>query len=270
MQGGLPRDMSPFYYRDLLHAICLRAPGIHIHAYSPMEVSYGVELTGLLMEGYLSMLREAGLNSLQARPRKFWTTRSATSFPKQGERGAVDQGHHHGSPPGHSNDIDHDVRPQRKRHTLGSPHAPSQERFSRRPEDSRSLFLCLGASEHGALSPGLGPVGLLRRNICPHALARVLLNDAIPNIQVSWVKMGRRMSQLCLRAGANDFGGTLMEESISRLAGSTEGQMMWPYEFRDLIRQIGRVPAERSTTYKILRRWGWRLAAPACDQEAAG
>ena len=82
--------------------------------------------------------------------------------------------------------------------------------------------------------------------------------------------MGRRMSQLCLRAGANDFGGTLMEESISRLAGSTEGQMMWPYEFRDLIRGIGRVPAERSTTYKILRRWGWAPAAPACDQEAAG
>jgi FO synthase subunit 2 len=63
------------------------------------------------------------------------------------------------------------------------------------------------------------------------------------------------MSQLCLKAGANDFGGTLMEESISRLAGSTEGQMMWPYEFRELIAGIGRIPAERSTTYKILRRW---------------
>ena len=64
MQGGLPRDMSPFYYRDLLTAIRSRAPRIHIHAYSPMEVTYGIELTGLPMEDYLSMLREAGLNTL--------------------------------------------------------------------------------------------------------------------------------------------------------------------------------------------------------------
>ena len=83
----------------------------------------------------------------------------------------------------------------------------------------------------------------------------MLLNDAIPNVQVSWVKMGRRMSQLCLRSGANDFGGTLMEESISRLAGSTEGQMIWPHEFRSLIREINRIPAERSTGYEILRTW---------------
>jgi len=105
--------------------------------------------------------------------------------------------------------------------------------------------------QQGLARPGPTP----EENIRVHALARVLLNDFIPNIQVSWVKMGRKMSQLCLRSGANDFGGTLMEESISRLAGSQEGQMMWPYEFRNLISEIHRIPAQRSTTYKIIRSW---------------
>jgi 2-iminoacetate synthase ThiH len=105
--------------------------------------------------------------------------------------------------------------------------------------------------QQGLARPGPTP----EENIRVHALARVLLNGFIPNIQVSWVKMGRKMSQLCLRSGANDFGGTLMEESISRLAGSQEGQMMWPYEFRNLISEIHRIPAQRSTTYEIIRSW---------------
>jgi 2-iminoacetate synthase ThiH len=84
-----------------------------------------------------------------------------------------------------------------------------------------------------------------------HALARVLLNGYVPNIQVSWVKLGFSASLACLEAGANDFGGTLMEESISKAAGATFGEYVSPGEFRALIRTIGRIPAERTTTYTI-------------------
>jgi 2-iminoacetate synthase ThiH len=86
-----------------------------------------------------------------------------------------------------------------------------------------------------------------------HALARVLLHGAIKNLQVSWVKLGFEMSLACLQAGANDFSGTLMEESISKAAGATFGEFVSPEEFRAKIRCIGRIPAERTTTYKIRR-----------------
>jgi FO synthase len=84
-------------------------------------------------------------------------------------------------------------------------------------------------------------------------LARVLLHGAIKNLQVSWVKLGFETSLACLQAGANDFSGTLMEESISKAAGATFGEYVPPEEFRAKIRSIGRVPAERTTTYKIRR-----------------
>jgi CofH subfamily radical SAM domain protein len=86
-----------------------------------------------------------------------------------------------------------------------------------------------------------------------HALSRVLLHGAIKNLQVSWVKLGFAMSLECLNAGANDFSGTLMEESISKAAGANFGEFVAPEEFRRMIRTIGRIPAERSTTYKIRR-----------------
>ena len=87
-----------------------------------------------------------------------------------------------------------------------------------------------------------------------HALGRVLLAGAIPNIQVSWVKLSRELSQLCLRAGANDYSGTLMEENISRLAGATSGQYLSPAELQERILELGRIPAERNTTYTQIRR----------------
>src|SRR6202043_3595113 len=88
-------------------------------------------------------------------------------------------------------------------------------------------------------------------DIIVHALARVLLHGYIPNIQVSWVKLGYEQSLACLEAGANDFGGTLMEESISKAAGANFGEHVSPGEFRAMIRTIGRIPAERTTTYRI-------------------
>jgi CofH subfamily radical SAM domain protein len=102
---------------------------------------------------------------------------------------------------------------------------------------------------HGGARPGAKREEHLR----VHALARVLLHGAIKNLQVSWVKLGFEISLVCLQAGANDFSGTLMEESISKAAGATFGEYVSPDEFRARIRSIGRVPAERTTTYKIRR-----------------
>jgi 2-iminoacetate synthase ThiH len=90
----------------------------------------------------------------------------------------------------------------------------------------------------------------LAEHLKVHALARVMLAGSINNIQVSWVKLNRKLSQLCLRAGANDYGGTLMEENISREAGATAGQYTSPEDFQSLILEIGRIPAERNTTYR--------------------
>jgi 2-iminoacetate synthase ThiH len=84
-------------------------------------------------------------------------------------------------------------------------------------------------------------------------LARILLAGSINNIQVSWVKLNRKISQLCLHAGANDYGGTLMEENISREAGATAGQYTSPEQFQTLILEAGRIPAERNTTYSRIR-----------------
>src|SRR5207248_7704564 len=97
------------------------------------------------------------------------------------------------------------------------------------------------------------PGPTLAEHLKIHALARVMLAGAINNIQVSWVKLNRQLSQLCLHAGANDYGGTLMEENISREAGATAGQYTSPEEFQSLIREIGRIPAERNTVYSRLQ-----------------
>jgi hypothetical protein len=98
-----------------------------------------------------------------------------------------------------------------------------------------------------------GPTGM--EVLKMHAVARLVLNRDIPNLQVSWVKEGLKLSQACLAAGANDLGGTLINESISTSAGARHGQLVRPRDLRLLIRDAGRVPAERSTLYKLMRRF---------------
>ena len=83
-----------------------------------------------------------------------------------------------------------------------------------------------------------------------------MLQGWIDNIQVSWVKMSREVTQACLRAGANDYGGTLMNENISRLAGATSGEYIAPEEFHERIRELGRIPAERTTLYRLVKQYG--------------
>ena len=117
-------------------------------------------------------------------------------------------------------------------------------------------FVPLGFVHQNTLlfQQGLARTGpTLAEHLKIHALARILLAGSIPNIQVSWVKLNRKLSQLCLHAGANDYGGTLMEENISREAGATAGQYTSPEDFQALILEIGRIPAERNTKYSRMK-----------------
>lgn len=255
IQGGLPRGLPPFYYRDVLHTVKQAVPDMHCHAFSPMEIVYGVELTGMPVDEYLLMLKDAGLNTL----------------------------------PGTAAEIlDDDVRAVLSRNKLSSSRWQEVIRTAHRCGIRTTCTLMYGHAETPAhwvaqlllfrrIQAETGgftefvPLGFVHQNtllfhqglaragptpaehLKIHALARVLLAGAIPNIQVSWVKLGRELSQLCMQAGANDYGGTLMEENISRLAGATAGQCLWAEEFQERIRELERVPAERNTLYTKFR-----------------
>jgi len=257
VQGGLPRDLDPYYYRDLLRAIKRATPEMHIHAFSPMEVVYGVELTGMSLADYLAMLKDAGLGTL----------------------------------PGTAAEIlDDEVRHQIERiklsvsqwvdviktaHRLGIRttstmmygHLETEEHWVRHLMLLRDIqketggfteFVPLGfVHEFTQLfrSGDARPGPTRDEHLKVHALSRLMLQGWIDNIQVSWVKMTREMAQECFLAGANDYGGTLMDENISRLAGATSGEYLSPEEFQSRILELGRIPAERTTTYKLVNTY---------------
>jgi FO synthase len=251
IQGGLPHSLPPFHYRDILRAVKQAVPGMHIHAFSPMEIVYGVELTGMPLEDYLHMLRDNGLDTLPGTAAeildddvRFVLSRNKLSTEqwKQVIRTA------------HGCGI-------RSTSTLMYGHVESPEHWVNQLLLFREIqqqtggfteFVPLGFVHQNTLLFHQGiarPGPTLAEHLKIHALARVLLAGAINNIQVSWVKLNRSLSQLCLHAGANDYGGTLMEENISREAGATAGQYTSPEDFQALILEAGRIPAERNTVY---------------------
>ena len=253
IQGGLPKDLNGYYYVELLRAIKGRLPELHVHAYSPMEITYGVEKTHLALSEYLLMLKEAGLNSIPGTAAEILddSVRRSLSPNKLKVRQWIEvirTAHSLGIPStstmmyGHTESPEHWVR-----HLL-------LLREIQKETGGFTEFVPLGfihsqtkLFQIGGARPGHSP----HEDLIVHALARVMLHGHIHNIQVSWVKLGFEQSLACLEAGANDFGGTLMEEGISKAAGANFGEYVSPGEFRALIRTIGRIPAERSTTYKI-------------------
>jgi 7,8-didemethyl-8-hydroxy-5-deazariboflavin synthase CofH subunit len=255
VQGGLPRDLDGFFYRDLLRAIKHAIPGMHVHAFSPMEIDYGVAKTGMPLREYLQMMKDEGLGSIPGTAAEILDDRvrqelSPNKLPAARWVEIITTAHELGIPTtstmmyGHVEDPADWVR-----HIL-------LLRAIQKRTGGFTEFVPLGfihentrLYRHGGARPGAKQEEHLR----VHALARVLLHGAIKNLQVSWVKLGFETSLACLQAGANDFSGTLMEESISKAAGATFGEYVPPDEFRSRIRSIGRVPAERTTTYKIRR-----------------
>jgi FO synthase len=251
IQGGLPHGLPPFHYRDILRTVKQAVPGMHIHAFSPMEIVYGVELTGMTLEDYLLMLRDNGLDTLPGTAAeildddvRFVLSRNKLSTEQWKE--VIGTAHACGI---------------RSTSTLMYGHVESPEHWVNQLLLFREIqqqtggfteFVPLGFVHQNTLlfHQGIARSGpTLAEHLKIHALARVLLAGAINNIQVSWVKLNRNLSQLCLHAGANDYGGTLMEENISREAGATAGQYTSPEEFQALILEAGRIPAERNTVY---------------------
>ncbi len=255
IQGGLPRDLDGFFYRDLLRAIKRALPAMHVHAFSPMEIDYGVLKTGLPLRDYLQMMKDEGLGSIPGTAAEILDDRirgqlSPNKLPVARWVEIITTGHELGIPTTSTMMYGHVEGPADwVRHLL-------LLRSIQKRTGGFTEFVPLGfihqntrLYKHGGARPG----AMRDEHLRVHALARVLLHGAIRNIQVSWVKLGIETSLACLQAGANDFGGTLMEENISKAAGATFGEYVSPHEFRAHIRTICRVPAERSTTYKIRR-----------------
>ena len=252
IQGGLPRDLPPFYYRDILRAVKCAVPDMHIHAFSPMEIIYGIELTGMALADYLCMLRDNGLGTLPGTAAeildddvRFVLSRNKLSTEQWKQ--VIRTAHGFGIRSTSTLMYGHIEAPEHWVNQLRLLRAIQEE------TDGFTEFVPLGFVHQNTLlfHQGLSRPGpTLAEHLKIHALARIMLAGTINNIQVSWVKLNRRLSQLCLHAGANDYGGTLMEENISREAGATAGQYTSPEEFQSLILEIGRIPAERNTTYR--------------------
>jgi len=253
IQGGLPKDLDGYYYVQLLRAIKARLPNLHVHAYSPMEIVYGVEKTRLPLREYLLMLKDAGLDSSPGTAAEILDdqVRRSLSPNKLKVRQWIEvirTAHSLGIPTTSTMMYGHTELPEHwVRHLL-------LLRDIQKDTGGFTEFVPLGFihTQTKLFQSGRARAGRSdHEDLIVHALSRVLLNGYIPNIQVSWVKLGYEESLACLDAGANDFGGTLMEESISKAAGANFGEYVSPGEFRALIRTIGRIPAERATSYKI-------------------
>jgi FO synthase subunit 2 len=248
IQGGLIRDWDVFNYCEILESIKKEYPHIHIHAFSPMEVFHASQNSNLSFKETLLSLKRSGLGSMPGTAAEILIDRvreeiCPDKLTAHEWMDLVKTAHYAGIPTTATIMYGHiETLQERLEHILiirdiqkktggftefvPLPFMPSNNR--------------LGAGNH--ISRGFDDLKL-------HALARVLLYPYIKNIQASWVKLGRELAQSALTCGANDLGGTLMEEKISKSAGATNGEYMAPGEFEFLIRKMNRVPRQRDTLY---------------------
>ncbi len=264
IQGGIHPSKDHTHYRDILLALKREFPDLHLHAFSPEEIDFGQRKCGMQLRDYLRWLIDAGLGTMPGTaaeilddsvravvsPRKLKTARwveiveaahsvglRSTSTLMYGHIESVDQvaAHLH---------LLREIQKKTGGFTEFVPLGFIHER--------NILFNHMNARAGASMPEDLRMI----------AVARLFLRPWISNIQMSWVKMGPKLAQLALLSGANDFGGTLMEESISRESGSQFGENLPQEEIRRLIRGVGRTPVERSTTYGILRRFDDPAADP--------
>jgi 7,8-didemethyl-8-hydroxy-5-deazariboflavin synthase CofH subunit len=268
MQAGLAPGLDGWFYVDLVRAVKRELPALHIHGCSPEEVLYGSQLADVTVEHYLRALQDAGLGSLPG---------TSAEILDDSVRDVISPGR---ITTAQWSDL------IRTAHRLGIPTTSTMMYGHLETARHKAAHLVLlrsiqqetgGFTEFVPLGfvfdeapmfakrrpPGLreGPSGI--ETLKMYAVSRILLHGWIPNVQVSWVKEGQKLAQVGLMAGANDLGGTLINESISTAAGARHGQLVTPRTFRRLAREMGRQPAERSTDYRILRTF----ADPAADPE---
>jgi 7,8-didemethyl-8-hydroxy-5-deazariboflavin synthase CofH subunit len=260
IQAGLPPKLDGRYYIDLTRAIHAALPALHIHAFSPEEVLYGSIRSGLPIKEYLSELKAAGLGTLPG---------TSAEILDQEIRDHIARGRI---------TVDQWVEVITTAHALGIRttstimygHVETPEHWVRHLALLRAIqkdtggfteFVPLSLIHSEApmyakhLVSGVRPGATGAEVVRMHALARVMLGAFIPNVQASWVKEGPKLAQLLLDAGANDLGGTLINESISTSAGAAYGQLVGPSEIVRLIRDAGRAPVQRDTLYRIVKRY---------------
>jgi len=260
IQAGLPPDMEGDLYENICKEIKKEIPDIHIHGFSPEEILYGATRSNISIDEFLKRMKEAGVNTLpgtsaeildQELRDKISPGRITVEQWEQVIKGAHKIGINTTSTMmfGHletlEQRINHMVKLREIQKETGgfTEFVPLNFVHSEAPMYKHQLH-------EGIQQGGSGNDVLLT-----HAVARIMFNNSIDNIQMSWVKEGQKMSQLLLMWGANDFGGTLINESISTSAGSEYGQLLRPKEIRRMAREIGRIPAERNTQYKMLKKF---------------
>ena len=260
IQAGLPPDMKGDLYENICREIKKEIPDIHIHGFSPEEILYGATRSNISIEEFLKRMKDAGVNTLpgtsaeildQELRDKISPGRITVEQWEQVIKGAHKIGINTTSTMmfGHLETLEQRVKHMEKlreiqKETGGfTEFVPLNFVHSEAPMYKHQLH-------EGIQQGGSGNDVLLT-----HAIARIMFNNSIDNIQMSWVKEGQKMSQLLLMWGANDFGGTLINESISTSAGSEYGQLLRPKEIRRMAREIGRIPAERNTQYKMLKKF---------------
>lgn len=252
IQGGLHPDIPGDHYRKLVEAVKTRVPGMHVHAFSPFEIWYGVRKSRMLLHEFLADLKSAGLGSMPGTAAEILDTEIRLQLTRnklsadEWER-IVRAAHEVGL---------RTTATIMYGHIDGPAHwAAHIDRIRAIQKDTGGFteFVPLGFihertrlfRDHEHARPG--PTDA--ENLKMHAVARLMLAGWIDNIQVSWVKLGPQMAQAMLDCGANDLGGTLMNESISRAAGARHGQEITPAEMVRIIRAAGRVPVQRNTLY---------------------
>jgi 5-amino-6-(D-ribitylamino)uracil---L-tyrosine 4-hydroxyphenyl transferase len=258
IQAGLPPRMTGDLYIDICKAIKKELPDIHIHAFSPEEILYGAARSNLPVEEYMKMLKEAGVGSHPG---------TAAEILDQQIRDIISPGRIK---------VEDWISIIKLAHSMNIPTTSTimYGHIESSLDKAKHLALLRGIQKetHGftefvPLSFVHSEAPMYKHNTLPHirpgadsnevlkmhAVARVMLHKYIKNIQVSWVKEGARMSQILLGTGVNDFGGTLLNESISTAAGASHGQIIKPKDIRSIIRSAGKVPAQRSTTYGLLK-----------------
>lgn len=253
MQGGIDPELPATAYFDLVSAVKQRVPDMHVHAFSPMEVVNGVARTGLSIEDFLIKAREAGLGSLPGTAAEIlddevrWVLTKG-KLPTATWIEIVSTAHRVGIPTTSTMMYGHVDHP---RHWVGHLRVLSriQDETGGFTEFVPLPFVHTSAPIYLAGVARPGPT--LRDNLAVHAMARIMLHGRIPNIQTSWVKLGVDGTRAMLQAGANDVGGTLMEETISRMAGSEHGSAKTVAELVEIGAGIGRPVRERTTTYGV-------------------
>jgi FO synthase len=252
MQGGIHPDLPGSFYFDVVDAVKRRTPDMHVHAFSPMEILNGATKLGVSFEEFLAEAKAHGLGTIPGTAAEIldddvrWVLTKG-KLPAATWEQIVRTAHGLGIRSSSTIMFGHVDAP---------PHWVAHIRRIRRIQSETGGFTEFVplpfVHQHAPiyLSGKARPGATFEENVRMHAVARILLDGSIPNIQVSWVKLGVDACRAILRSGANDFGGTLMEETISRMAGAEWGIEMTPGQFDDAIRSIGRTPAVRTTTYE--------------------